>query len=1122
LALDLNAGEIANRITEAARVSGKSEEQLKIKITDMLADYFREIVIDKARYEKAVKLSSGETRRSDFLFGGLIMEYEAANRCTGPTGGPRYKHAMNQAEELIEAEAGTKDERERFFGIVLDGQRIGFVKYRRGQWIETAPQPINAVTVTKLIEAIRGLERKSLDVALLVLDLGARSNLAQRLVPLLYKKLLSMKSRRTEVLFKDWRRVFTQVCSYSEDKLKGLEDDYGIHKSRVNASLLLFAVHSYYVLAMKLLVAEVALLYRGGILVRSYLAQLSAAYALSKEKLRLELAELEHEGGIFSKEAELTNFLEGDYFSWYIDEWDDDVADAVHSLIDCLSKYEPGTAELEPERVTDLFKNLYQNLVNEDIRYALGEHYTPDWLAHLTLDEANFTVDALEEICQKSNDPLAPLSLRILDPACGSGTFLVQVISRLREYANNHFLQKTPVLTKILDNVVGFDLNPLAVMASRANFLIALGELLREPPEGGVTLPVYLADSILVERRTILSSDGKRDVYVIPTEVADFALPTNVVEAGKFERILTLLEDCVSNYSHSEFTARLNREFPEISTVDVKVLVELFRTLTKLESEDTNKIWLRLLKNSCAPLLKGKFNFVVGNPPWVGWGELPEKYRERMRPIWERVGLISSKLRPTRTGSATAMGKVRKELATLFIAVSLERYLPEDIQNESNTIAFLLPFTTFKAPAEGEFRTMLANKTKVVQVHDLVTLRPFKRATNRTAMIVLSKVAPDQIKREPIPVSVWKLKKHVSTDPLDSIVQVKSKSNRKSMVFVPIQRNNFASPWMELSRNTVPVLSRVLGRSEYTASAGVFTGINGVYFTEIIQKRPKSALLRNRATEGAVDKAGKGRVEENSGEVEAEYIFPMARGRDLAAWECKPSGYILLPIDVNGRTISSSELKVKGPGCFKFLDKFYEALINRKALPYGPKLAPYRKYHHDRRRAEGLAGVPPYWVFNAATALTPWKVAWKDVSGAITGKGVLEACVIGPASDEQVGRKVIVPEHVVMFISTPSEDEAHYLAAVLNSCVVKLVVASYTMERHIGSHLTRYIRIPKFDPSLRAHQELARCSKQAHSEPDKRQVIEKEIDKWIADRSVFDISEKELEQVRDDLETLLG
>jgi hypothetical protein len=393
------------------------------------------------------------------------------------------------------------------------------------------------------------------------------------------------------------------------------------------------------------------------------------------------------------------------------------------------------------------------------------------------------------------------------------------------------------VLSEILKNVVGFDLNPLAVMAARANFLIALGDLLREPPETGITIPVYLADSILVERKTVLSVGGRRDMYLISTEVEDFAIPTSIVTGGRFDQILAMIAECVSSrdYTDAEFKARLQREFPAVDSDDAASLVELFRKLSRLESENKNKIWLRLLRNSCAPLLAGKFNFVVGNPPWIGWGELPEKYRERMRPVWQHAQLIPSKLRPSSaTGGKAAMGRARKELATLFIAVSLERYLADDSQEpaDRSVLAFLLPFTTFKAPAEGEFRTMLANKTEIRRIHDLVTLRPFKRATNRTAMIVLSKGVGRR--QDAIPVTLWKMKKHEENKPEDTLGEVKKKSIRKSMIFVPVQRNNFASPWMELSKGTTGILAKLLGRSEYSASAGVYTALNGVFFVDVL------------------------------------------------------------------------------------------------------------------------------------------------------------------------------------------------------------------------------------------------------------------------------------------------
>jgi methylase of polypeptide subunit release factors len=38
-------------------------------------------------------------------------------------------------------------------------------------------------------------------------------------------------------------------------------------------------------------------------------------------------------------------------------------------------------------------------------------------------------------------------------------------------------------------------------------------------------------------------------------------------------------------------------------------------------------------------MLKGKFDFVVGNPPWVNWEKLPEQYREVSKDLWTKYKL---------------------------------------------------------------------------------------------------------------------------------------------------------------------------------------------------------------------------------------------------------------------------------------------------------------------------------------------------------------------------------------------------------------------------------------------------------------------------------------------------
>jgi len=123
----------------------------------------------------------------------------------------------------------------------------------------------------------------------------------------------------------------------------------------------------------------------------------------------------------------------------------------------------------------DVLKSLYQELVDPETRHDLGEVYTPDWLAHRIVNKL------LDE------NPRGAL----LDPTCGSGTFLYLSIrekrARLRDSAET--------LRHILDAVCGADIHPLAVIVAKTNYILALGDLLKKR-RGEVTIPIFLADTI--------------------------------------------------------------------------------------------------------------------------------------------------------------------------------------------------------------------------------------------------------------------------------------------------------------------------------------------------------------------------------------------------------------------------------------------------------------------------------------------------------------------------------------------------------------------------------------------------------------------------------------------------
>lgn len=151
---------------------------------------------------------------------------------------------------------------------------------------------------------------------------------------------------------------------------------------------------------------------------------------------------------------------------------------AFERLSAMMENYDPSGAGQGTLYSGDLLMSLYQEIFPRSLRHRLGEYYTPDWLCQQVLDQVGY--DGAE--CH-----------RLLDPACGSGAFLLSAIRRIRTAWPSS--DKGELLKFILSHVVGIDLNPLAVMTARANYLIAIHDLL--PRNETWEIPVYLGDSIL-------------------------------------------------------------------------------------------------------------------------------------------------------------------------------------------------------------------------------------------------------------------------------------------------------------------------------------------------------------------------------------------------------------------------------------------------------------------------------------------------------------------------------------------------------------------------------------------------------------------------------------------------
>lgn len=207
----------------------------------------------------------------------------------------------------------------------------------------------------------------------------------------------------------------------------------------------------------------------------------------STEKKKL----IEVMDGTFFKSYGLLNFVENDFSTWIVNsKVIEDSCELFSELANKLSRFDFSCID------EDFFKEIYEEMIEQGERHKAGEYYTPEWLTQLILSEV------LQLWYEKSKD--LP---RILDPACGSGTFLCNAIRLFKTKLEQQSFTSDKALNKILNHVVGMDINPLACMLAKANYIIALGELVKE--HCSFNIPIYPVDAL--EPQTTI---GQFDILV--------------------------------------------------------------------------------------------------------------------------------------------------------------------------------------------------------------------------------------------------------------------------------------------------------------------------------------------------------------------------------------------------------------------------------------------------------------------------------------------------------------------------------------------------------------------------------------------------------------------------------
>ncbi|MCC6151418.1 MAG: N-6 DNA methylase [Planctomycetes bacterium] len=708
----------------------------------------------------------------------------------------------------------------------------------------------------------------------------------------------------------------------------------------------------------------------------------------------------------------------------------------------------------------DILKVLYETLVDPSERHDLGEYYTPDWLCRAVVDdiwpEDNEMGDALPGT---------------LDPTCGSGSFLVALIHRAREALS---LAKIAVGTRaymIADKIVGFDIHPLAVIVAKANYMLALGDLLQQT-QRVVFIPVFMADT-LIDRKSPdspvkeMEFEGQgHPVRIGDPELETVMFPEPVDQAGNllFDELIDAskqaAEEFVAGHELSaqtlervlERSVYYWRKMEDFEKVDcVKAVGKLGKQMGQLAKENRDTIWAWVARNFTRPYLyERRFKYIVGNPPWLSFRFVTNpKYKEKLeRLAISRYGVCADK----------SSLRTQTELATTFMLFASHTFL----QQNFGYIAMVLPRAVFSGDQHAKFRAgpsgWGAEDFRFEKVWDLAKVFPL---FNVPTCVIFARAKKRAEEKKPIAGKVFEAR-FTEREPMKSEVSERLKTRSVKWHLVKMGER---TAWSE--NEDAPEFS---GRSYYADKffQGATIVPRNAFFVRVHGGLPKG---RDQVVSIDTDPEQARTAKEPwkslvfKGEIQRRFLFKSALAKHLLPFTLDGElPDVVLPLLMtddgsklrNPKVMKSSELRVDG---FLEAARYFESVE--------------KAYAKNRK--------------GAASERTPTVQERLDYNGGLTRQEFGKRYVIGyNHSGTNIASSVVdcrsMPSTFVIDVKwygfrTNDRDEASYLCVLLNAPSINDLIKPYQSrglqgERDIHKKVLE-VPFPKFDPNKKLHTQLA-------------------------------------------------
>ena len=393
----------------------------------------------------------------------------------------------------------------------------------------------------------------------------------------------------------------------------------------------------------------------------------------------------------------------------------DEAIQNFHTM--CLYKYRITVQEstnntssrgvLDPE----LLGSIFERFMKDDISAETGSVYTPKDVVLFTVrntltrffkeselgEKTAFDLVHKKQISKNHVEKAEHLlaELKVIDPCCGSGAFVLTMLKELFEIKEairlasdkrwNNDDKRRAYEDILTNNLFGLDINPEAIILCHLRLWLPIIDLIESPRDYSNIKP--LPNLGLNFRCGNALTNPKADWETLRWKKED----------GKK---LSALRNNYYRASNDEVNTVL-AEFDKISEQDSSK--SEYITLSR------NFLDIRLSQNN-------GFDIVIGNPPYLGLKDTKKiDYMER----WEE-----------QTG---------QDISDLYIMVTMESY---KILNNSGIIAFVTSNTYFTDCGKKKFRDFLLGNTKMFPADKLQIIelsnKTFKKAVS-PAIFILSK-----------------------------------------------------------------------------------------------------------------------------------------------------------------------------------------------------------------------------------------------------------------------------------------------------------------------------------------------------------------------------------------------